>query len=80
MVDTPIPDFVTSPLGLAGSLEIEHLKWINLSKVKGKKVNILTSVGCQKGKRPYSVAFTATLPTTNVTESKTVSGKQPCKK
>jgi hypothetical protein len=80
VIDTPIPDYVNRPLGLAGSLETEHLKWFNLStKVKGKKVGVLQSVGCQKGKRPYSVAFTATLPTTNTTETKTVNGKQSCK-
>jgi hypothetical protein len=80
VIDTPIPDYVNRPLGLAGSVETEHLKWFNLSrKVKGKKVGVLQSVGCQKGTRPYSVAFTATLPTTNATETKTISGKQPCK-
>ena len=80
VIDTPIPSNVNRPFGGAGSLETEHLKWFNLStKVKGKKVGVLQSVGCQNGKRPISVAFTATLPTTNTTETKTVSGKQACK-
>lgn len=80
VVNTPVPSYVTQPLGLAGSLETEHLKWFNLStKVGGKKVGVLQSIGCQNGKRPYSVAFTATLPTTNTKETKTISGKQACK-
>jgi hypothetical protein len=80
VVNTPIPGYVTQPLGLAGSLETEHLKWFNLStKVNGKKVGVLQSIGCKNGKRPYSVKYTANLPTTNTTESKTVSGKQACK-
>ena len=79
VVDTPIPGYVNRPLGLAGSLESEHLKWFNLStKVKSKKVGVVQSVGCQSGKRPYSVTFTATLPTTNATESKTRSAKGAC--
>ncbi|HEX3830927.1 MAG TPA: hypothetical protein VHW04_03090 [Solirubrobacteraceae bacterium] len=81
VVNVPIPKYVTQPLGLAGSLETEHLKWFNLStKVHGKKVGVLQSIGCQNGKRPYSVSFNATLPTTNTTETKTVSGKQACSK
>jgi hypothetical protein len=81
VVDVPIPTYVTQPLGLAGSLETEHLKWFNLStKVNGKKVGVLQSIGCQNGKRPFSVTFNATLPTTNTTETKTVSGKQACSK
>ena len=83
VVDTPIPEFVTSPLGLAGSLQLEYLKWNKSTTVKGKKVNILTSVGCQKGKRPYSATLTANLPTTptttTATETKTVSGSAACK-
>jgi hypothetical protein len=80
VVDTPIPSFVNRPLGLAGSLEVEHLKWANLkTKVNGKKVGVLQSTGCQGGKRAYAVSFTANLPTTNTTETKVVSGKAPCK-
>lgn len=80
VVDVPIPSYVTQPLGLAGSLETEHLKWFKLStKVNGKKVGVLQSIGCKNGKRPYSVTFNATLPTTHTTETKTVSGTQACK-
>jgi hypothetical protein len=79
VADTPIPSFVNRPLGLAGSLELEHLKWFNLkTKVNGKKVGVLQSVGCTGGKRNYSVSFRANLPTTNTDETKVVSGKAPC--
>jgi hypothetical protein len=78
-VDTPIPAFVNRPLGLAGSLEVEHLKWFNLkTKVNGKNVGVLQSVGCTAGQRNYAVSFTANLPTTNTTETKVVPGKAPC--
>jgi hypothetical protein len=81
VTDVPIPSFVNRPVGLAGSLETEHLKWFNAkTKVKGKKVPVLASVGCKNGKRPWSVKYTATLPTTNTTESKTVSGTSRCSK
>lgn len=80
VIDTAIPTFVTHPLsGLAGSLQLEYLKWTKSTTVKGKKVNILTSVGCQKGKRPWSAKLMATLPTTNTTETSTVSGTSACK-
>lgn len=81
VVDTPIPSFVNRPLGgaLAGSLETEHLVWAKSSKTsKGKTVPVLQSVACKSGKRPWSVAYTATLPTTNVTQSQTISGKSAC--
>jgi hypothetical protein len=79
--DTPIPSFVNRPLGLAGSLEVEHLVWKNLkTKVNGKNVGILQSTGCTGGKRDYAVSLKATLPTTNTTETKVVSGKAPCSK
>lgn len=76
---SPIPGFVSRPLGLAGSLELEHLTYAkSLKNAKGKNQTVLSSVGCKGGSRPYSVSFTATLPTTNVTETKSVSGKAPC--
>jgi hypothetical protein len=79
VVDSPIPSFVNRPLGLAGSLELEHLKWLNLkTKVNGEKVGVLQSVGCTGANRNYAVSFTANLPTTNTTETKVVSGKAPC--
>ena len=61
--------------GVAGSLETEHLVW--KSQTKGKHIS-LASVACKGNKRPYSTAFKATLPTTNTTESKTVTASAPC--
>jgi hypothetical protein len=83
VVDVPIPSFINRPLGLAGSLETEHLVWTHASKkVKGKTVASLASVACQGKKRPFSVTFKANLPgptgTGGVTQSKTVSGSAAC--
>ncbi len=87
VVDVPVPKYVSFPApGLAGSLETEHLNWLKVTKtVNGKTVAASASVGCLKGKRPYSMTFTANLPdpTTgapgpnNVT---TVPGSAPCSK
>jgi hypothetical protein len=87
VVDVPVPKYVSFPApGLAGSLETEHLSWLKVTKtVNGKTVAASASVGCLKGKRPYSTTFTANLPdpTTgapgpnNVT---TVPGSAPCSK
>lgn len=79
VVNVPIPSFINRPLGLAGSLESEHLVWTHQSKkVKGKTVYSLASDACKSGKRPYSVAFTANLPTTGQTQTGTESGTAPC--
>ena len=82
VIDVPVPSYVSFPLsGLAGSLTGEVLKYVKATaKVNGKTVSPYTSVGCLKGKRPYAVSFTAQLPTTGVTETKTVSGSAPCSK
>jgi hypothetical protein len=82
--DTPIPSFVGRPLGLAGSLLLEHLVFTHQSKkVKGKTVHSLVSVACQGKKRPYSESFTANLPdpstgTGGVTQTATVSHTATC--
>jgi len=79
VVNVPIPSFIGRPLGLAGSLESEHLVWTHQAK-KGKQS--LASVACQGKKRPFSVTFKANLPgptgTGGVTQSKTVSGSAAC--
>jgi hypothetical protein len=70
VVNVPVPATVDYPSqGLVGSLESETLKWSSPG---------LTSVACKGNKRPYSNAFTATLPglPTQVT---TVTGSAPCK-
>ncbi len=78
--DTPIPASVSFPLsGTEGSLTDETLAWKKLTKkVKGKTVNYYASVACKKGKRPYSVTFTAENGAGGASESQTVSGTQKC--
>ncbi len=88
VTNVPIPDYIDFPLGksptaLAGSLVTEHLVWFKHTtkvKVKGKKKTVaaISSVGCKKGKRPYSTTFSATLPTTGTNETQTVSGSAKC--
>jgi hypothetical protein len=86
-VDVPVPHYVSFPApGAAGSLETEHLNWLKVTKkVHGKTVAATASVGCLKGKRPYTTTFKANLPnpTTGApgpTETKTLSGSAPCSK
>ena len=81
VIDVPLPKYVDFPLtGLAGSLETLHLNWLKVTKkVKGKTVAAIASVGCQHGKRPYSMTFTSTLPTAGPGEEvDTVSQSAPC--
>jgi hypothetical protein len=78
--DTPLPpDVSTKVAGLTfyGSLELENLTWTkHTTKVGGKTASFVSSVGCKAGKRPYTVAFTATNGTISQTE--TVKGSQKC--
>ncbi len=76
--DTPIPSYVSFPLtGIEGSLTSETLNWLKVTKkVNGKTVAYTSSVGCKKGKRPYSHTFTAEL--NGQSQSDTVSGTQKC--
>jgi hypothetical protein len=62
--DTPVPPSVSFPLtGLEGSIESLHLRTLNTNtRVNGRTVALLASVGCRAGKRPYSVSFTAEEP------------------
>ena len=78
--DTPIPASVSFPLsGVEGSLTSETLHWLKVThKVKGKTVAYNTSVGCKKGKRPYSVTFSAQSAPGAPSESQTVTGTQKC--
>jgi hypothetical protein len=81
VVDVPVPPYVSFPLtGVAGSLETEHLNWLKLTKkVHGKTVAAVASIGCQNGKRPYSMTFTANLPTAGAAKEKdTISKSAPC--
>jgi hypothetical protein len=68
--DTPIPSYVSFPLsGVEGSLTGETLHY-------SKTYN--SSVACNKGKRPYSVTFTAENGAGGQTQSGTASGTQKC--
>jgi hypothetical protein len=70
LVNVPIPATVDFPSqGLVGSLESETLKWSSPG---------ITSVACKGNKRPYSNAFTATLPQ-QANQTTNVSGSAACK-
>ncbi len=81
-----MPHYVSFPApGQAGSLETEHLTWLKVTKkVKGKTVAATASVGCLKGKRPYTTTFTANLPNAagqpGPNEVETVKASAPCSK
>jgi len=81
ILDVPLPPDVSTNagnLGLYGSLEKETLKWFKVSgKVKGKTVPYAASVACSKGKRPYSVKFTAT-DSSGKKQSTTIKGTDRC--
>jgi hypothetical protein len=81
VINVPLPSFISTAVaghnGLYGSLITEHLTFPKLTrKVHGKTVAFMSSVGCQKGKRPWSVAYTATNGSSK--ETRTVSGKAKC--
>ena len=60
-----------------GSLIKEQLNWLKVTtKVKGKTVCNNVSVGCLKGKRPWSITFTATTNGRDK-EVQTVTGSSP---
>ncbi|HZE05046.1 MAG TPA: hypothetical protein VE127_07475 [Solirubrobacteraceae bacterium] len=79
--NTPIPSYVSFPItGVEGSLTSETLHYLKLTrKVHGKTVAYASSVGCKKGKRPYSVTFTAESSPGAAPQSGTASGTQKCK-
>jgi hypothetical protein len=80
VMDTPIPSTVSFPLtGVEGSLTSETLVWKKMTtKVHGKTVAYNASVACKKGKRPYSVSFTAETGPGGTPSTQTVSGTQKC--
>lgn len=77
--DTPLPPPVSTNagnLGLYSSLLKESITFNKLTtKVGSKMVPFFESVGCVKGKRPYTVAFTATDGSTRQTVKVNGSGK-----
>jgi hypothetical protein len=80
VMNTPIPQSVSFPLaGVEGSLTSETLTWLKVTGGRGVKAKTpIQSVGCKKGKRPYSVAFTAQEPG-GAPSTQTVTGTQKCK-
>jgi hypothetical protein len=82
VMDTPIPSYVSFPLsGVEGSLTSETLAWKHLTKKlkNGKTAATITSFGCKKGKRPFSVAFTAESGPGGSSSTQTVSGTAKCR-
>jgi hypothetical protein len=81
VTDVPLPPFVSTAVAghssLYGSLIKQVVTFKKLTtKVKGKTVGFNSSVACKGGKRPYSVAFTAT--STAGSETKVVKGSAKC--
>ncbi|HET9075028.1 MAG TPA: hypothetical protein VFN48_10645 [Solirubrobacteraceae bacterium] len=78
--DTPLPPPVSTNagnIGLYSALESETLTFRKLThKVGAKTVAFFASTGCVAGKRPYSVAFTAT--NGHTPQTVTVTGKTGC--
>lgn len=78
IIDIPLPPSISTRVanqpGFYSSLIHQQLTWYKLStKVKGKTVYNSASVGCQKGKRPWSITITALGD-----KARTVSGSSPC--
>jgi hypothetical protein len=68
--DTPIPSYVSFPItGVEGSLTGETLHY-------SKAYN--SSVACSKGKRPYSVSFSAESAPGSAPETQTVTATSKC--
>jgi hypothetical protein len=82
VLDVPIPDYISFPVGLEGSLVTEHLVWPKkTTKVHGKTVAYMASVACMNRKRPYSTSFTAETDKTGANkQTTTISGASKCSK
>jgi len=83
VIDVPLPPDISNKVantpGLYGSLIKEVLSPISeTTKVGGKKRGYMESIACQKGKRPYSIQFTADDYNTGTPETETVKGSAPC--
>ena len=73
--NTPVPNAINYPAaGLVGSLQSEHLVF-HTQTSKGHISQAL--VGCKKGKRPYSITSTTTMPGSPNTVA-TISGSGKC--
>jgi hypothetical protein len=83
VTDVPLPPDVSTSVAnqpnFYGSLVNEALTFSKTTVKKGKKIyGFQSSFACKKGKRPYSVAFTAVDGAQR--ETKTVSGSARCSK
>jgi hypothetical protein len=83
VTDVPLPPDVSTKVAnqpnFYGSLIKETLNWFKLTtKVKGKKVGNNVSFACKKGKRPWSITFTATPDGGATSETQTVKGSSKC--
>ena len=77
VLDVPLPADVSTNAGNTGlyaSLTHEKLTW---KKIGTGSKGYFTTVGCQAGKRPFKVTYTATTNGTN-RYSSTISGKAKC--
>jgi hypothetical protein len=82
VTNVPLPPDISNAVanipGLYGSLLTEKLTFKKVTtKVKGKTAGFNESFACKKGKRPYSVQYTAA--TSSGPETQTVSGSAKCK-
>ncbi len=82
VTDIPLPADISTRVAnqpnFYGSLITETLNWAKVStKVKGKTIYNNVSVGCLKGKRPWSVTYTATTNGTDK-QTSTVTGSSKC--
>jgi hypothetical protein len=82
VTDIPLPADISTRVAnqpnFYGSLIHEQLNWANVkTKVHGKTVSNNESVGCLKGKRPWSITYTATTNGSNK-ETQTVTGSAKC--
>lgn len=82
VTDVPLPPDVSTKVAnqpnFYGSLIKETLNWFKVTtRVHGKTIGNNASIGCIKGKRPWSITFTSTTDGVN-RASKTVSGSSKC--
>lgn len=83
VTDVPLPDYVSTKVAgrqdFYGSLVTEQLKWFKVTKkVKGKTIGAQSSVGCVKGKRPWSITYTSTPDAGKTKHVSTVTGSSKC--
>ena len=80
VMNSRIPSYVSFPLaGVEASVTTESLHFLKVTKtVGGRRLAEIAAAGCQAGKRPYSITFTAEPAAGAVPQSDTVKGDDPC--